>query len=141
VGGGVVSGMPTLERQEVSAPSWETCLRLPISSLTVAGQKQPPFRAGVAYLFGIFKPSGFSEDVRTSLTCYAGGKHMLKREGKIGAIRRNVHGKACVCCGSQSYQLVLRTVKQAQMGKLFARCTQCHRTREIDEDLGRILWM
>jgi len=29
VGGGVVSGMPTLERQEVSAPSWETCLRLP----------------------------------------------------------------------------------------------------------------
>jgi hypothetical protein len=66
---------------------------------------------------------------------------MLKREGKIGAIRRNVHGKACLCCGSQSYQLVLRTVKQAQMGKLFARCTQCHRPREIDEDLGRILWM
>jgi hypothetical protein len=27
------------------------------------------------------------------------------------------------------------------MGKLFARCTQCHRPREIDEDLGRILWM
>lgn len=66
---------------------------------------------------------------------------MLKREGKIGAIRRNVHGKACSCCGSQSYQLVLRTVKQAYMGKLFVRCTQCHRSREIDEDLGRILWM
>ncbi len=66
---------------------------------------------------------------------------MLKREGKIGEICRNVHGKACVCCGSQSYQLVLRTVKQARMGKLFARCTQCHRPREIDEDLGRILWM
>jgi hypothetical protein len=24
---------------------------------------------------------------------------------------------------------------------LFARCTQCHRPRGIDEDLGRILWM
>lgn len=66
---------------------------------------------------------------------------MLKQQGKIGAIRRNVHGKACACCGSRSYQLVLRSVNQSHMGKLFARCTQCHRPREIDEDLGRILWM
>jgi hypothetical protein len=39
VGGGVVSGMPTLERQEVSAPSWETCLRLPNS----------PFKSGTPF--------------------------------------------------------------------------------------------
>ena len=66
---------------------------------------------------------------------------MFKQEGKIGAIRRNVHGKACSCCGSRSYQLVIRSGKQSQVGKLFARCTQCHRPREIDEDFGRILWM
>jgi hypothetical protein len=66
---------------------------------------------------------------------------MFKQEGKIGAIRRNVHGKACSCCGSRNYQLVLRSVKQSQVGKLFARCTQCQRPREIDEDFGRILWM
>jgi hypothetical protein len=66
---------------------------------------------------------------------------MQKQEGKIGAIRRNVHGKACSGCGSRSYQLVLRSVKQSHVGKLFARCTQCHRPREIDEDFGRILWM
>jgi hypothetical protein len=66
---------------------------------------------------------------------------MVKQEGKIGAIRRNVHGKACSCCGSRSYQLVIRCVKQSQVSKLFARCSQCHRPREIDEDLGRILWM
>jgi hypothetical protein len=66
---------------------------------------------------------------------------MFKQEGKIGAIRRNVRGKACSCCGSRSYQLVIRSVKQSHVGKLFARCTQCHRPREIDEDLGRILWM
>ena len=28
MGGGVAFGMPTPERQEVSAPSWGTCLRL-----------------------------------------------------------------------------------------------------------------
>ena len=66
---------------------------------------------------------------------------MLKQEGKIGAIRRNVHGRACSCCGSRRYQLVIRCVKQTQVGKLFARCSQCHRPREIEEDLARILWM
>ena len=66
---------------------------------------------------------------------------MHKQEGKIGAIRRNVHGKACSCCGCRTYQLVLRSDKQSQVGQLFARCTQCQRPREIDEDLSRILWM
>ena len=66
---------------------------------------------------------------------------MQKQEGRIGAIRRNVRGKACPCCGSRTYQLVLRSDKQPQVGKLFARCTQCQRPMEIDEDLSRILWM
>ena len=39
---------------------------------------------------------------------------MQKVEGKIGAIRRNVHGRACSCCGSRSYQLVLQSVKEGQ---------------------------
>ena len=66
---------------------------------------------------------------------------MQKQVGKVGAIRRNVHGKACSCCGNRTYQLVLRTDKTAQSGKLYARCTQCQRPRDIDEDLVRILWM
>jgi hypothetical protein len=66
---------------------------------------------------------------------------MQKQQAKIGAIRRNVSGGACCGCGSRSYHLVLRSVKEAHVGKLFARCTRCHRRREIDEDLGRILWM
>jgi hypothetical protein len=66
---------------------------------------------------------------------------MQKQEGKIGAIRRTVRGKACSCCGSQTYQLVLRSDKIPLSGKLFARCTQCQRPRDIDEDFGRILWM
>ncbi|SLM49914.1 conserved protein of unknown function [Nitrospira japonica] len=66
---------------------------------------------------------------------------MQKQVGKIGAIRRELRGKACPCCGSRTYQLVLRSDLPAQSGKLFARCTQCHRPRGIDEDLGRILWM
>jgi hypothetical protein len=101
----------------------------------------PPFRAGSAYLFGIFKRSVLSQDVLQVSLNVLGRTPMLKQEGKIGAIRRNVHGKACSGCGSRSYQLVLRSVKQSHVGKLYARCTQCHRPREIDEDLGRILWM
>ena len=49
---------------------------------------------------------------------------MFKQQGKVGAIRRNVRGRACVSCGSRNYQLVLRSLKQPQLGKLFARCSQ-----------------
>jgi hypothetical protein len=66
---------------------------------------------------------------------------MEKQEGKIGAIRRNMRGKACSCCGSRSYQLVLQSVKEGQLGKLFARCKQCLSARDIREDLERVLWM
>ena len=67
---------------------------------------------------------------------------MQKQEGKIGAIRRNVQGKACYSCGSRSYQLVLQSSNERHVGKLFARCKQCHCTRDIgEEDLERILWM
>lgn len=66
---------------------------------------------------------------------------MQRQEGKIGSIRRNLYGKACTCCGSRTYQLVLRSDKLPQAGKLLARCTQCKRTREIGQDIGRILWM
>jgi hypothetical protein len=71
----------------------------------------------------------------------ARGKLMQKQEGKIGAIRRNVHGRACFYCGCRSYQLVFRGVKEGQVGELFARCKRCRCAREIDEDLERILWM
>jgi hypothetical protein len=66
---------------------------------------------------------------------------MQKQLGKIGAVRRELRGKACPCCGSRTYQLVLRGDVPAQGAKLFARCTQCQRPRGIDDDLGRILWM
>lgn len=66
---------------------------------------------------------------------------MHKQLGKIGAIRRDLDGKACPVCGGCKYQLVLRGNLQPQAGKLFARCSQCQCPRELDEDLGRILWM
>jgi hypothetical protein len=69
------------------------------------------------------------------------GRFMQKQEGKIGAIRRNVQGKACYSCGSRSYQLVLQSANERHVGKLFARCQHCHRARDIGEDLERILWM
>lgn len=53
--------MPTLERQEVSAPSWETCLRLPLAGFkSLIGY--PLVGAGPAYLFGIFKRRVLSQD-------------------------------------------------------------------------------
>jgi hypothetical protein len=66
---------------------------------------------------------------------------MQKQEGRIGAIRRSVHGMACSSCGSRSYQLVLRSGNEREVGKLVACCKQCHRAREIDKDIGRILWI
>jgi hypothetical protein len=66
---------------------------------------------------------------------------MQKQEWKLAAIRRIVHGEACSSCGSYRYHLVLRSMKEPQVGKVLARCTHCQRLREIGEDLGRILWM
>ncbi len=66
---------------------------------------------------------------------------MHKQIGKIGAIRRELDGKACSFCGGHKYQIVLRGNMQPQTGGLFARCSQCQRPRAIDEDLGRVLWM
>jgi hypothetical protein len=66
---------------------------------------------------------------------------MHKQLGKVGAVRRELRGKACPTCGCRTYQLVLRPDMPSHAGQLFARCTQCQRPRGIDEDLGRILWM
>ncbi len=66
---------------------------------------------------------------------------MRRQIGKIGAIRRELDGKACAFCGGHKYQLVLRGSMQPQAGGLIARCGQCQRPRRLDEDLGRILWM
>ena len=66
---------------------------------------------------------------------------MHRQIGKIGSIRRELRGKACPFCGGFKYQLILRSNISPEHGRLFARCTQCHRPKELDEDLGRILWM
>ncbi len=66
---------------------------------------------------------------------------MHKQIGKIGAIRRELDGSACPFCGGHKYQLVLRGNLQHKSDELSARCTQCQRSRGLDEDLGRILWM
>jgi cytochrome c2 len=65
---------------------------------------------------------------------------MQKEERKFGAIDRTVAGNACGACGSCKYQLVL-SMKAPEVGKLLARCTHCHRLREIDDELGPILLM
>ena len=66
---------------------------------------------------------------------------MHKQIGKIGAIHRELDGKACPSCGNHKYQLVLRGNMHPQAEGLFARCSQCQRPRELNEDLGRLLWM
>ena len=68
-------------------------------------------------------------------------KPMHKQIGKIGAIRRELDGKACPFCGGHKYQLVLRGNLPSCTEGLFARCSQCQRPRGLEEDLGRILWM
>ena len=50
VGGGVVSGMPTLERQEVSAPSWEICLRLPLEFIQLIEGQHQRLESGAVFL-------------------------------------------------------------------------------------------
>jgi hypothetical protein len=66
---------------------------------------------------------------------------MHKQVGKIGSVRRELRGKACPFCGGHKYQLVLRSKAELGTAGLFARCSQCQRPKELDEELGRILWM
>jgi cytochrome c2 len=66
---------------------------------------------------------------------------MNKQVGKIGSVRRELRGKACPFCGGHKYQLVLRAHTTPGTEGIFARCSQCHRAKELDEALGRILWM
>lgn len=66
---------------------------------------------------------------------------MQKQLGKVGAVRRQIQGKACRCCGGHTYQLILRPSGTSEQVSLFARCTQCQQPRGLDEDFGKILWM
>jgi hypothetical protein len=66
---------------------------------------------------------------------------MQKQPGKIGAVRREVRGKACPFCGGHKYQLVLRASCPSEDTGLFARCSQCQRPRGFDGDFGKVLWM
>lgn len=65
---------------------------------------------------------------------------MHRQLGKIGSMRRELRGKACPFCGGYKYQLILRAMAPDD-NRLFARCVRCQRPKELDEDLGRILWM
>lgn len=66
---------------------------------------------------------------------------MHRQVGKIGVIRRELRGRACPFCGGCKYQLVLRASMSTGSEGLLARCCQCYRPKELDEDLGQILWM
>lgn len=66
---------------------------------------------------------------------------MHKQLGKVGAIRREVDGKACHFCGAHTYQLILRADCLPEGPELFARCTRCQQQRALDDDFGTILWM
>ena len=61
---------------------------------------------------------------------------MNEHSGKIDAIRRELDGKACPLCGGDKYHLILRPDVESQPGGIYARCSQCQRTRVVDEDLG-----
>jgi hypothetical protein len=69
------------------------------------------------------------------------GEAMHKQIGRIGSVRRELHGKACPFCGGHKYQLLLRSYTSPGTEGLLARCSQCQRAKELDEELGRILWM
>ena len=61
--------------------------------------------------------------------------------GRIRSVRRELHGKACPFCGGHVYQQRLRAHTSPGTDGLLARCSHCHRAKELDEDFGRILWM
>ncbi len=148
--------MPTLGRQEVSAPSWGNLPSPiidydPVPSLPCGAPLSPAVLTllwvGRAYIHGIFKRCGLvllsPSDSRASWkrTHMREGPPMHKQLGKVGAIRREVNGKACRSCGAHTYQLVLRANSTSHAAGLSARCTHCQQPRELDEDLGAILWM
>lgn len=65
---------------------------------------------------------------------------MVKQLGKVGAMRREVIGKACPTCGGRTYQLVFQAGISCDRG-LSARCTHCQRPRKLGHELGRVLWI
>jgi len=66
---------------------------------------------------------------------------MEKQLGKIGSIRRDVHGKPCPFCGGYTYQLVLRSSSAIEGAGILARCSHCRHPRKFDEDFCHVLWM
>ena len=67
---------------------------------------------------------------------------MDKQAESLGMIRKELDGKACPFCGWVKYQLVLRSDAQSDARSegsgLFARCSRCHRPRDLAADLLRI---
>jgi hypothetical protein len=60
--------------------------------------------------------------------------------GKVGASRREIAGKACRFCGGRTYLLNLQGGASDSTG-LSAKCTHCQRSRKLDGELKRILWV
>lgn len=64
---------------------------------------------------------------------------MNEHRGKIDAIRRDLDGTACTFCGSDKYHLVLRSDVESQPGGIYADCSECNRTRGVDETSAHTL--
>lgn len=97
-----------------------------------------------AYLCGIFKKVAvpqYQAQQYDARGIFLAEKPIHKQLSKIGAIRRELEGKACPFCGGHTYQLVLRANMPPQGGGLFARCSQCQRPRALDKAFNPILWM
>ncbi len=58
---------------------------------------------------------------------------MNEHYGKIDAIRRELDGKACTFCGSDTYHLVLRSDVESQPSGIYADCSACNRPRGVEE--------
>jgi hypothetical protein len=80
------------------------------------------------------------EQMASTQPLFIGGS-MRKQVGRIGSVRRELQGKACPFCGGHKYQLLLRSYTSPGTDGLLARCSQCQRAKELDEELSRILWM
>jgi hypothetical protein len=62
-----------------------------------------------------------------------------RRFEKVDFIRQEILGKACRFCGGRTYQLLFNNSGMS-VAAFSAKCTHCHRSRKLEEDLGRILW-